>query len=121
MELQAAWTRLSEHVTLAKECSQTVAALAHHRTRRGQIHFLGAVRDVLCCGAVNGSATYGAYRFENVINNNVNGLNVNGQAMNFYWQHTPQARTPASCCTTPAAPSPITAGSVAGHSALSDV
>ena len=25
------------------------------------------------------------------INSN-NGLNVNGQAMNFYWQHTPQAR-----------------------------
>jgi hypothetical protein len=41
--------------------------------------------------AVNGSAQYGAYTFSQAINNN-HGLNVNGQAMNFYWQRTPQAR-----------------------------
>ena len=41
--------------------------------------------------AVNGSAQYGAYTLSQAINNN-HGLNVNGQAMNFYWQHTPQAR-----------------------------
>ena len=42
-----------------------------------------------CCHAANGSAVYGAYNFGQVINNNA-GLNVNGQAMNFYWQQTPQ-------------------------------
>ena len=42
--------------------------------------------------AVNGSAQAGAYSVKQAINSNINGLNVNGQAMNFYWQHTPQAR-----------------------------
>ena len=40
---------------------------------------------------MNGSAQAGAYSVKQAINSN-NGLNVNGQAMNFYWQHTPQAR-----------------------------
>ena len=41
--------------------------------------------------AVNGSAQAGAYSVKQAINSN-NGMNVNGQAMNFYWQRTPQAR-----------------------------
>jgi len=47
----------------------------------------------VCCStcAVNGSAQAGAYSVKQAINSN-NGLNVNGQAMNFYWQRTPQAR-----------------------------
>ena len=47
---------------------------------------------VSCRAAVNGSATFGAYRFEQLINKNIGGLNVNGQAMNFYWQQTPKVR-----------------------------
>ena len=41
---------------------------------------------------MNGSAVNGAYRLENMVSNSVKGLSVFGQAMNFYWQHTPQVK-----------------------------
>ena len=50
--------------------------------------------------AVNGSAQYGAYTFENVVNKALgSSLNVNGKAMNFYWQHTPQVCRTPNCMT----------------------
>ena len=47
------------------------------------------VPHVVVRNAVNGNATASAYALNQAINSN-KGINVNGQAMNFYWQHTPQ-------------------------------
>ena len=58
------------------------------------------VTHVSRCVTVDGRAKVGAYRFEQMVNNNT-GFSVNARAMNFYWQHTPQARTAAACCPNP--------------------
>ena len=39
---------------------------------------------------VNGSAVRGAHRLEEMVRSTVKGLSVSDEAMNFYWQHTPQ-------------------------------